>query len=181
MLSVQCVLDLCPGVSLWGWVQVQKEKEAPPERRYSDVFCLSVKYIQRAGSLSEELKSMKRNETQRFMLNSLPQIQESVCMRARLCGQWVKSKDQMWSVWLRAYRQGFIYSSKSRCQVKIPEDWSQIRLCFCSSSHSREKTSRNWSNELGLKVQYVRTDIMLHSYPKQIGGSISTAANCSWS
>lgn len=66
---------------------MQKEKEAPPERRYSDVFCLSVKYIQRAGSLSEELKSMKRNETQRFMLNSLPQIQESVCMRARLCGQ----------------------------------------------------------------------------------------------
>ncbi len=55
-------------------------KGALPERRCSDAFCLSVKCIQRGGSLSKELKSMKRNETQHFMLNSLPQIQEFVRM-----------------------------------------------------------------------------------------------------
>lgn len=55
-------------------------QDAVPERRHSDVFCLSVKYIQRGGSLSKELKSIKRNENQRFTPNSLPQIQESVCV-----------------------------------------------------------------------------------------------------
>lgn len=38
-------------------------KETLPERRYSYVFYLSVKYIQRGGSLSKELKNMKRNKT----------------------------------------------------------------------------------------------------------------------
>lgn len=61
-------------------------KEALPERRYSLVFCLSVKCFQRAGSLSKELKSMKGNENQGFVLNSLPQIQGSACVRACLRG-----------------------------------------------------------------------------------------------
>lgn len=75
---------MCAGSLSWSQsarVSASAEiKEALPERRYSDVFCLSVKYIQRGGSLSKELKSMKRNETQHFMLNSSPQIQEFVCM-----------------------------------------------------------------------------------------------------
>lgn len=55
-------------------------KGAFPERSHSHVFCLSVKDIQRGGSLSKEFKSMKRTETQHLMLNSLPQIQERVCV-----------------------------------------------------------------------------------------------------
>lgn len=56
-------------------------KEAVPERKYSDVFGLSVKYIQRVGSLSKELKSMKRNKPQQYMLNSFAP-DTRICMHA---------------------------------------------------------------------------------------------------
>lgn len=47
MLSLQCVLDLCPGVSLWGVSSSAEIKE----------------YIQRGWRLSKQLKSMKRKWT----------------------------------------------------------------------------------------------------------------------
>lgn len=63
MLSLQCVLDLCPGVSLWGVSSSAEIKEALGEKSHSVVFCLSVKYIQRGWRLSKQLKSMKRKWT----------------------------------------------------------------------------------------------------------------------
>lgn len=66
--AFHAVSSMCVGSLSWSqFVRVSasggKKKEALPERRYSDVFYLSVKYIQRGGSLSKELGSMKWSKT----------------------------------------------------------------------------------------------------------------------
>lgn len=134
--AFHAVSSMCVGSLSWSqFVRVSASggiKEALSERRYSDVFYLSVKYIQRGGSLSKELKSMKRNKTHTSYWNSLPQIQESVRLWP-VHAHYAKCKNQLWSVmtviitWAITPREIFL-----RSQFKIWIKELLLRSCISS-------------------------------------------------
>lgn len=103
------------------------------------MFCLSGKCIQRGGSLSKELKSMKGNETQHFMLSSFAP-DTGMCVRVGMfvwpVSQNVKAGCDVYyfiSQIGRLYGRGFRCLNSKRCQFEILIKKFNS-TCFCSFS-----------------------------------------------